>query len=348
MKIKKAKITRKANQILIPTTQLQLNEKNAIIFNNMVKKYEKYNPIVRTNKGSISYTKTILPAFDVRKLSTIVELTVLAKDGMFRLQLRNLKEDIEDNDEISGMQSLKLLKRELQKDGVNLDDYAVKNGKELRNDKNYTKDMEYLIKLNNPIYADKTFKNAHHIDFHSSFPSGLVITHPEFYPTINRLYKERKVNEEYKAVLNKSIGTFWSKIVGYKYITLAHDAIQNNDIRLLELAKRLEKSGRVILAFNTDGIWYVGKEYHGKGEGNNLGEWSNDHINCKIRFKSAGAYEFIENEKYYPVLRGSTRLDAIKERSSWQWGDIYQDIIVFNLTGNFITNEEGVKYGTKR
>ena len=65
-----------------------------------------------------------------------------------------------------------------------------------------------------------------------------------------------------------------------------------------ELAKQLKDSGRMVLAYNTDGIWYCGEIYHGEGEGNGLGQWSNDHTNCTIRFKSAGSYEYIENGKY--------------------------------------------------
>jgi hypothetical protein len=86
----------------------------------------------------------------------------------------------------------------------------------------------------------------------------------------------------------------------------------------------LRQAGRQILAYNTDGIWYAGEEYHGEGEGPELGQWGHDHRNCKIRFKSAGAYEFIEDGKYYPVIRGLTLLDKVKDRDTeWQWGDIF-------------------------
>ena len=86
----------------------------------------------------------------------------------------------------------------------------------------------------------------------------------------------------------------------------------------------MRNSGRIVISYNTDGVWYDGEIYHGEGEGPNLGQWSNDHVNCMFRAKSAGAYEFIEDGKYYPVVRGQTTLDAIKPRSSWEWGDIYK------------------------
>ena len=92
---------------------------------------------------------------------------------------------------------------------------------------------------------------------------------------------------------------------------------------------RLITSGRTILGFNTDGIWYQGDIYHGEGEGDKLGEWSNDHINCLFRSKSNGAYEFIENGQYNAVVRGNTSFDAIEpDRSKWTWGDIYKSNVL--------------------
>jgi hypothetical protein len=91
----------------------------------------------------------------------------------------------------------------------------------------------------------------------------------------------------------------------------------------MELSEKLEKSGRKILGYNTDGIWYQGEIYHAFGEGSALGEWENDHCNCLFRSKSDGAYEFIEDGKYHPVVRGATRLDSIMDRENWKWGDIY-------------------------
>ena len=35
-------------------------------------------------------------------------------------------------------------------------------------------------------------------------------------------------------------------------------------------------------------------------------------------------YEFIEDGKYTPVVRGKTKLDRVKPRSEWQWGDIFK------------------------
>ena len=44
---------------------------------------------------------------------------------------------------------------------------------------------------------------------------------------------------------------------------------------------------------------------------------------------SDGAYEFIEDGVYHPVLRGTSTLDAVQpDRSKWTWGDIYRQAVV--------------------
>ena len=140
-----------------------------------------------------------------------------------------------------------------------------------------------------------------------------------------KLYTKRKTNDIYKAILNFSIGYMQSLgCCGAKWAHLSKDAITDNNKRITELANKLKKAGNHILSYNTDGIWYIGKIYHGENEGNKLGQWENDHVNCKWRCKSAGSYEFMEGDKYYPVVRGYTTLDSIKNRSEWQWGDIFQ------------------------
>lgn len=126
-----------------------------------------------------------------------------------------------------------------------------------------------------------------------------------------------------------------------EWANLARDAIADNNKRIFDLAFELTISGREVIGYNTDGIWYRGEIYHGNGEGDNLGEWHNDHINCLFRSKSDGAYEFIEDGKYMAVVRGNTSFDAIEpDRNNWHWGDIYKGTL---LTFKF-DEEKGVIY----
>lgn len=329
-KYKGIPLTRKPNYTLIPVNTINMDSKGVKEFNEIYLELKNsgYNTIIRSPSGGIS-TKTKAPAWDIRNTSTVVELTILDFQ-MFRIQIRN--EKMNNNPYgIKGRQAFRKFKEILLKNGINLDDYIINNGAEVK----ATIEKPY-IKLERNSYVNKTFEQVNHIDFHNSYPAGLVNTHPEFKKVIQELYAKRKENEIYKAILNLSIGFMQSeKCCKAKWAHLTRDAIADNNKRLLEMADRLRKAGRVILSYNTDGIWYIGDVYHGEGEGPDLGEWHNDHINTIWRAKSAGAYEFIENGVYYPVLRGHTRLDENKPRSEWEWGDIYNidcNIIKYILT----------------
>ena len=319
LEIKKARLTRHPVYKFIPVCQLKINNENKDFFNEEVKKCidNKYNKIVRTFNGGIS-KKTRYPAYDVRRTTSCVELTVIDMSGMYRIQFRNSGEK-KDEKALSGSKSFKLFKALCEKHGVDLKKYEIENGKEVK-----AQIETYIIKLERESFKNKTF-TAHHIDFHSSFPSGLVNTHEEFRPVIEELYNGRKEHPEYKLVLNSTIGYMQSlQCCKAKYAVLSRDAIKNNNDRLRAISERLKASGRVVLAYNTDGIWYSGDLYHDENEGTTIGTWANDHVSCKVRFKSAGSYEFIEDGKYYPVVRGHTRLDDIKDREHWEWGDIYK------------------------
>lgn len=294
------------------------------------------NKIKRTPSGGISYSKINFkpPMWDVEIGGTWIGLTLILWEGCWRIQMRF---GAEDKTKQYGTQSFAVFKKKLIAANIDLDSYAIDNGAEVK------KEIEKpLIKLERRFgLQDLIFDGVNHIDFHNSYPAGLVNTHPEFKDVITELYEKRKTNEIYKAILNHSIGYFQSlKCCNARWAHLSRDAIKDNNDRIRDLAKRLKDSGRIILAYNTDGIWYKGEVYHGVGEGKGLGEWENDHVNCRWRAKSAGAYEFIEDGTYKAVVRGRTLLDRIKPRDYWEWGDIYNKMaqpIVF-----FWKEDEGI------
>ena len=226
------------------------------------------------------------------------------------------------------------------KDSIDLDKYKIDNGAEVK------KTIDKPLILFRDDIKGFVYDNVHHIDFHNSYPAGLVNTHPEFKTTVERIYNMRNDPDKsalYKAILNYSIGWMQS-LKGGKTAAWAHlaaDAIRDNNKRIIELTIKLQAAGRVILGYNTDGIWYQGKPYSGAGEGKGLGQWSNDHVYCTFRAKSNGIYEFMEAGKYYPVVRGVTDLDMIKPREEWEWGDIYKTpIILYKLNRETLLIEE--------
>ena len=332
------------NYVNIKCSLLTPNIENATKFNEILHYLQENvtEKVHRTKSGGISRSRFIrLPSYDYTYSISGAELLILTEFGYYRIQFRPKLAETDDAKSMSGRKAFNEFKKILSENGINLDDYAVDNGEEVK------QEIEKpMIKMERNMFISTEdhngFKNAHHIDFHNSYPGGLMITHPEFKPVIEMMYAKRKENPIYKAILNYSIGFMQSKWVGFKYAALSRDAINNNNARLRRVAQALKDSGRTVLAYNTDGIWYCGEIYHGEGEGKNVGQWENDHINCHIRFKSAGAYEFIEDDKYHPVVRGYTRLDTIKSRDEWSWGDIYKnDIIVFKLTDKGIIGGNG-------
>lgn len=325
----------KTNYKKIPVSALQMNSDGAKKFNNIYQDLLKMdlNTLIRTPSGAISNApenkSNNMYAWDVRALKSMVEITVRTHIE-FRLQFRQLSKDNDDTENtMYGWEAFSRFKYLCEKAGINLDDYADNNFDHAMEIKNSIPKPK--ICMGDDMWIDKTISNAHHIDFHNSYPAGLCNTHPEFRKVIEPLYNERHKHPENKLILNATIGYMQSAMpqVRARWAKLSRDAIKNNNDRIDTLAQTLEDEGYTIIAYNTDGIWYTGgKPYHGDGEGSALGQWENDHTYCKLRFKSAGAYEYIENGEYTPVVRGFTNLDKMKPRSEWKWGDIYDHSMV--------------------
>lgn len=184
-----------------------------------------------------------------------------------------------------------------------------------------------------------------HLDIHSAYPAGVAATTPVLKKYMEDLYWAKEHGDpDAKLLLNAGIGAMQSlKITGRRYPELSRRGIAWTNAELNRMSTILRELDCSILAYNTDGIWVISKNGLPKLNciGPNLGQWDIDHVVEKIRFKSAGAYEYIENGQYKPVIRGRTRLDAVKPREQWQWGDIFNhDAIViryqFNAATGFI------------
>ena len=346
IEVKKINYTRKLNYILIPVTQTD----DYKAFNEVFLAYRRLDSvrIERTPSGGISIKGLSVPGrWDIRTFKWGCEFTYCGHEdegiwhndpirlehgcGMFRLQFRNkIFEDEKTNSKISGKQALNKFYKELKAINIDLNNYAIENGKEIK------EQIESpLIQLEDQEDKDKIFENCHHIDINSSYPAGVKEYHPEFAPVIDKWYELKKQgHKEYKAYLNLMIGTMQSQFVGYKYADISKYAIKLNNDKIRAMAQWLKDNGRKVLLYNTDGIWFQGEPYLNGSD--KLGEFKQDHTNCKFRAKSNGAYEFIENGKYTPVIRGKTKLDETKPREEWNWGDIYQNdaqlIIKYELT----------------
>ena len=334
--------TRHPNLLEIPNNKLQMTSDNAKLFNTLVKYCEEnnYHTIKWTKSGGIAQGKKVfmLPSYGIKMVGKTTVVLVICTSKFYRFTFGIARKEQKD---ISGYASFKAFKQTCEKYDINIDDYAIDNGEEYK--ENFP--IPYR-KLYNERFADIVLENVHHIDLNSSFMSGLASSYPEFKPVVEELYSKRKENEIYKAILTHTYGYLQSELVNYKYILLSKAMVDYNNAYLDSLTNKLKESGRIILAYNADGIWYKGDIYHDENEGKNIGQYKNDHTNCTIRFRSPNAYEFIENDKYHAVISGLTRLDKIKPREEWTWGDIYKcgDIETWNLKNNRIVYDGEVEY----
>ena len=174
------------------------------------------------------------------------------------------------------------------------------------------------------LLKDCELKGVKHLDIHSAYPAFLCKAYPEFYDYFHTLYVGRHTHPEYKCYLNFCIGAMQSlKISGKRYPELSRVAINGTRQYILDLTDKMRKQGFSVIGYNTDGIFYshpLDLEYHDENEGNDMGQWSTDHRFDKIRFKSAGAYEYVENGEYHAVVRGIPKTLS----DTFVWGDIYK------------------------
>lgn len=315
------------NYFLMPINAFPFNDENCSMYNHIISclKGSHFKTIKRTPSGGISTTTKA--SYDVRYKGGCIELTIHNYDGKScRLQMRNSATQLFNENKMimSGHMAFNEFKATCKAFKIDLGKYAHLNEETALKEKNEIEDP--LIKVLTDSVLDETLFNVHHIDFHSSYMSGLVNTHPEFRDVVEYIYAHRKDDDiKFKSILNMTQGYMQSAHCKYKYAHLSRDMIKDNNDRIRHIVKRMLETGRFPLLLNTDGIWYQGPMYHDENEGTGICTWGHDHTNCKLRIKSKGAYEYVENGKYYPVVRGYTKLDRLKPREEWKWGDIYRN-----------------------
>ena len=355
----------------ISVTPLNATKENIDLFNKIYFwcKDEIGQKIVRTPSGGICIAGELKHdwQYDVKVWGGLcIELTIIHDVGRWRIQLGSgaPKYDEGERKPMSGHKAYQKMFYYLSKEGINLldDKYCV------------DKKEAFKIKMSIPkarietprgieIGIDHTYHHVHHADLNQSFGSGLMLAYPEFKPVVEYLYSKRHGPNGgyYKDILNMFIGYCQSKNVNFKHVKLSYAAITHNNNEVAKLTSDLVSNGYRPLLYNTDGIWYdsYGKDkepFVNADTGLNLCQWKNDHIDCDLRIQSPGSYEYKElidgNETVKVVQRGKTKLDDLKPRSAWEWGDIFstnnaikytlgfnEEVGVFRIVNNNTKNE---------
>lgn len=258
------------------------------------------------------------------------EMVIVCSQGQFRFILQPAKG--KDNT-ITGQKACREFYKVADKLKIDLSKYSLSSsqGKEVK---------ETIV---NPHIEVLTFAalrcaipHVHHIDFRSSYASRIIENYPELRPLYEEIYKMRSEKDGlYKHVLTNSIGAFQSRhcvnyfdrrtVRPFQFAGLSRVAINGTRKKVDAMIERLRMAGMVPIMTNTDGIWYYSKNgpYHGDGEGKDLCQWHNDHIDTKFLMASVGAYQYIEDGVCHTVLRGISNLDKLKpNREEWEFGDI--------------------------
>lgn len=337
------------NYMMLPVNKVStIEEFNEIYFywKRMEKKGLVRWGIKRTQSGGISLKGFKPNVYEVTTNANLgCELVVIAIDEEFqpanyRVQYTSARSEWH----LCGTRAYDYFVQELKRDGIDIKDYFRDDGIEFKK-----KIEKPIIDVANIAFLDLTFENVHHLDIRASYPAGMAEFIPEWRPAIERLYYSRNSRPINKDILNMACGYFQSP-KGRVKNRLAHVseyAIRRNNQKVRDMANWLRANGRTVIMFNTDGIWFAG-EPTGLNS-TKLGEWREDHKNCKFRAKSKGAYEYIEDGVYTPVVRGLTKLDRVKNRADWQWGDIYSDNaepvqLEFSREKGIHFSEDGVKF----
>lgn len=324
-KYKHGPVTLKPNKLdmplnIIPNTEEGMQEFNEIV--DCIHSIEEIGHTPMTKSGGISFkTPDWIHTYNIKANKSSIEILLLAKYD-FRWEFR--RDFKKDKDGISGRAAFTQFSKICKEFNINIDDLRISTEEGLE-----TKETipSPLIDVDETI-LHQTLENVHHIDFHSAYMSGIAINYPQLREPVEYIFNKRKDPDKsalYKAILTHTYGYMQSEYspIYYQFSHLSKSAMVWCRAYLEEITKRLILTGRKVIMHNTDGVWYQGEIYHGEGEGKGIGQWENDHINCKYRARSKGIYEYIEDGKYTVVARGRYELDKMKPREEWEWGDIY-------------------------
>lgn len=327
------------NKLRFPRYVVKMNEDGCKLTNELLELLETdypdhYKHLSRTKSNGISTYSNF--GWDVDSNKSGIEIIFFGKidDDIVGFRwMCGATGTLTKEEGITGRGSYFQMIEEFKKDGINIKSYAVDNGEQIKEEIN-----EPLIDCDINI-ADQDINQAiildhvNHIDLHSAYPSGMCEAYPELKPTCERIYNNRKLSDndrKLKLQMDAAIGYFQSKYCGinghgYALAILSKAGVNWCRETVEKITAELKAQGKWVIAHNTDGIWYQDEtnDFHSDWIGEGLSKAAIDHKNCKIRFKSAGAYEYIENGKYTPVVRGSTTLDRTKPRTEWEWGDIF-------------------------
>ena len=321
----------KPNKNKIPVNHLtfeQLEEFNEI-YQYCKKNFLKVNS-TKSQGISTKISERLHERYFVVKGNQRFELVIICADGCYRFLLQNKKKA---DNTISGQQACRSIYKTAEDFSIDFSKYACTSDEGLEI-KSQIESPHIQVLM--PTLLGLKLDNVYHMDFKSSYASRICEAYPELREMYETIYAKRKENDGYyKHVLTNSIGAWQSKycvdynsrrkVYPYQFAKLSKVAINGTRAKIEDKLLKLRKKGCIPLLTNTDGIWYYSDKgpYHDNDEGNQIGQWENDHVKCQFLMTSSGAYQYVEDGVCHSVVRGLCNLDANEpDRTKWKFGDI--------------------------
>lgn len=301
--------------------------------------------IVYTPKGYISkwmpqhnlccYSCTIVN--DSHKNLKGIILNVLIHTTLYKFWIGSFKS----SGKHKGVPSFNKFYELCEEAGINLKDYIVENGEEVK-----SQIEKPIIRFYYP-YLKKEIKNVHHLDLHSAWPSSIIKKHPEFKPIFEKLYSKSKdyCNLAVGMMQSKNLPYTKAKLPAFSLSNLAKDGINGCNEIIHQLSEEMYNAGCEIIGYNTDGIWYSGPVFHNKDEGRDFGNWRNDHINVTLYPYSDGTYYYEDEEGFHPVARGYYEADKLYSRDEWTKDIFFKQMLLGFRGAAFITGQGFILLG---
>lgn len=328
------------NKIGLETTWVEATTQGAEYFNSIYNLVKDWKEAARTKSGGISIKGRDFRfcTQSVVQTNTGCELIIIAPRYCYRVVFRSdYGKGIEGK--MSGKAAFAQFYKKCKKEGLDLNSVAIDNGKEVK-ETIPCPDIRLVF-----TYRNVTLQHAFHVDINSAYMAGIKKAYGHLGDgalgrVIQDIFDHRKdttKSAKYnKDILNCSQGFMQSQycVLNHKGYALAHlskAGIEYCYEKIQEIIHTYEGLGCKLVGTNTDGAWFIPPENFTRiqaenvpGFGTGLGDFKIDYWDCQLRYKSAGAYEFICDGMYIPKLRGHSSLDSVKPRTEWEWGDIYR------------------------
>ena len=254
-------------------------------------------------------------AYDVREVTTkkgifkgiIITVLLFNRIFVFKCGMFSVKDKKD-----TGFKAFREFCSRIKAMGKTLDDYKIENGEEVKESISspYIKFLRKYQKI----------QHVNHMDMVCAWGSGFAKAFPEFETIIKEMEQKDKI------LPSVFLGYCQSEYCDYAFSHFAKAGIEFCNKKMQEYTEQLEAQDFEIIGYNTDGIWYVdkleqGRLFHNDEEGNGLGQWRNDHVDCELCAYGDGQYWFREDGKFNVRARGYYYYEQEKPREEWDEKD---------------------------